>query len=124
MREAHGCFKRRRSGTDTPLEMGAEIRAVRAPQGAPGSSGSVLLVDDEPLLLRALQRILRADGHRIALAESSEQAEEGLADPELDVVVLPAQEDEFTCMSCFLVKHRSQIAEESGPGFICLECAA
>ena len=47
-----------------------------------------------------------------------------LSDIELDVVVLPAQEDEFTCMSCFLVKHRSQIAEESGPGFICLECAA
>ena len=68
--------------------MGAGIRAVRAPQGAPSSSGSVLLVDDEPLLLRALQRILRGDGHRIALAESSEQAEEALADPELDVVVL------------------------------------
>ena len=69
--------------------MGAGIRAVRAPQGAPGSSGSVLLVDDEPLLLRALQRILRGDGHRIALAESAEQAEEALAgDPEVDVVVL------------------------------------
>ena len=38
--------------------------------------------------------------------------------------VIPQQEDEFTCMNCFLVKHRSQIAEESGPGFICLECAA
>jgi DNA-binding NtrC family response regulator len=48
----------------------------------------VLLVDDEPLLLRALQRILRGDGHRIALAESAEQAEESLADPDLDVVVL------------------------------------
>ncbi|RWR16860.1 DUF4193 domain-containing protein [Microbacterium enclense] len=47
-----------------------------------------------------------------------------LSDIELDVVVLPPQEDEFTCMNCFLVKHRSQIAEESGTGFICLECAA
>src|SRR6218665_2170188 len=27
-----------------------------------------------------------------------------LSDLELDVVVLPAQDDEFTCMSCFLVK--------------------
>ena len=47
-----------------------------------------------------------------------------LSDIELDVVVPPPQEDEFTCMNCFLVKHRSQIAEESGPGFICRECAA
>src|SRR5262245_20254814 len=86
----HSCVSR--GGATTPIhpgDMASGIRAVRAPQGAPGSSGSVLLVDDEPLLLRALQRILRADGHRIALAESAEQAEEALAaDPELDVVVL------------------------------------
>ena len=47
-----------------------------------------------------------------------------LSDLELDVVVLPPQEDEFICMNCFLVKHRSQIDHEDGPGFICVECAA
>jgi len=47
-----------------------------------------------------------------------------LSDLELDVVVLPPQEDEFTCMSCFLVKHRSQVAREDSSGLICLECAA
>lgn len=47
-----------------------------------------------------------------------------LSDLELDVVVLPAQDDEFTCMNCFLVKHRSQLDHESGSGPICLECAA
>lgn len=47
-----------------------------------------------------------------------------LADVELDVVVLPPQEDEFTCVSCFLVKHRSQIDHETKLGAICLECAA
>ena len=36
-----------------------------------------------------------------------------LSDLELDVVVLPAQQDEFTCMSCFLVKHRSQLDHEA-----------
>lgn len=46
-----------------------------------------------------------------------------LSDIELDVVVLPPQEDEFTCMSCFLVKHRSQVAGEEAGGFICRECA-
>ena len=47
-----------------------------------------------------------------------------LSDVEMDVVVLPAQADEFTCMSCFLVKHRSQLDHEDKSGPICLECAA
>ena len=34
-----------------------------------------------------------------------------LADEELTVRVLPKQEDEFTCLSCFLVKHRSQLVD-------------
>ena len=67
--------------------MGAET-AQRPTEHAPGAAGSVLLVDDEPLLLRALQRILRADGHRLLCAESAEQARVALAEPELDVVVL------------------------------------
>lgn len=47
-----------------------------------------------------------------------------LSDIDLDVVVLPAQEDEFTCVSCFLVKHRSQLDHETADGPICKECAA
>ncbi|MDT0157278.1 DUF4193 domain-containing protein [Microbacterium sp. ARD32] len=47
-----------------------------------------------------------------------------LSDVELDVVVLPAQQDEFTCMSCFLVKHRSQLDHQGPEGPICKECAA
>lgn len=45
-----------------------------------------------------------------------------LSDMELDVVVLPAQDDEFTCAECFLVKHRSQIDHDSAYGPICKEC--
>lgn len=47
-----------------------------------------------------------------------------LSDVELDVVVLPAQADEFTCVECFLVKHRSQLAGESDLGPICRDCSA
>ena len=47
-----------------------------------------------------------------------------LTDVDLDVVVLPPQADEFTCVSCFLVKHRSQIAEQQKLGAICIECAS
>ena len=49
---------------------------------------------------------------------------QGLADIDLDVVVLPPQADEFTCVSCFLVKHRSQVDHESKLGPVCLECAS
>ena len=47
-----------------------------------------------------------------------------LSDLDLDVVVLPPQADEFTCINCFLVKHRSQIDHEEKLGAICVECAA
>ena len=46
-----------------------------------------------------------------------------LADFDLDVVVLPPQADEFTCVSCFLVKHRSQLDHEERFGGVCMECA-
>ncbi len=47
-----------------------------------------------------------------------------LSDLELETVVLPPQADEFTCVSCFLVKHRSQIDHQEKLGPICQECAA
>lgn len=47
-----------------------------------------------------------------------------LSDIDLDVVVLPPQADEFTCINCFLVKHRSQIDHEEKLGPICVECAS
>jgi len=50
--------------------------------------GLVLLVDDEPLLLRSLRRILEGRGHHTALAESAEAAEPLLAHPDLAVVLL------------------------------------
>lgn len=46
-----------------------------------------------------------------------------LSDIELDVVVLPQQDDEFTCVECFLVRHRSQVDHESKLGPVCRECA-
>ncbi|MFF8817875.1 MULTISPECIES: DUF4193 domain-containing protein [Leucobacter] len=47
-----------------------------------------------------------------------------LSDVELDVVVLPQQADEFTCVNCFLVRHRSQLSREVDLGPICVECDA
>ena len=55
-------------------------------------------------------------------AESFELPGADLSNEELNVVVLPAQEDEFTCASCFLVRHRSQIAREEDGLLYCVEC--
>jgi hypothetical protein len=41
---------------------------------------------------------------------------------ELIVQVVPQAEDEFTCYSCFLVRHRSQIAREQNGHAYCVEC--
>jgi hypothetical protein len=44
-----------------------------------------------------------------------------LSGVELEVEVVPQQNDEFTCLSCFLVRHRSQLA--AGSTEYCLDCA-
>ena len=41
---------------------------------------------------------------------------------ELIVQVIPQAADEFTCYSCFLVKHRSQLAREKDGHSYCIEC--
>ena len=65
-----------------------------------------------------------------AVDEDETEAAEGfelpgadLSNEELSVRVLPRQADEFTCGSCFLVHHRSQLAEERGTLLMCTECA-
>ncbi|MFE1513974.1 DUF4193 domain-containing protein [Corynebacterium bovis] len=47
-----------------------------------------------------------------------------LSGEELSGSVIPRQSDEFTCSVCFLVQHRSRIAEDEGDGTsICVDCA-
>ena len=41
---------------------------------------------------------------------------------ELIVQVIPQGEDEFTCSSCFLVRHRSQLARQSNGQSYCIDC--
>ena len=43
---------------------------------------------------------------------------------ELTVQVIPQANDEFTCYSCFLVRHRSQIAREKNGHAYCVDCEA
>jgi hypothetical protein len=41
---------------------------------------------------------------------------------ELIVQVIPQADDEFTCYSCFLVRHRSQIALKKNGHVYCTDC--
>ena len=41
---------------------------------------------------------------------------------ELTIEVVPQAEDEFTCSSCFLVHHRSQIARQKDGASYCTDC--
>ncbi|GLU49031.1 DUF4193 domain-containing protein [Nocardiopsis ansamitocini] len=57
------------------------------------------------------------------VAEGLELPGADLSGEELAVRVLPRQADEFTCGRCFLVHHRSQLAEERKGQLVCRECA-
>ena len=63
----------------------------------------------------------KVDEDEAEAAESFELPGADLSHEELAVEVKPKQDDEFTCMSCFLVHHRSQLADEKK--MICKDCA-
>jgi hypothetical protein len=54
------------------------------------------------------------------LAESFELPGADLSHEELSVEVTPKQDDEFTCMSCFLVQHTSRRSSSTD---VCRDCA-
>ena len=45
-----------------------------------------------------------------------------LSHEELTVSVVPERVDEFTCASCFLVRHGSQLARQTGGAGYCTDC--
>ena len=66
----------------------------------------------------------KVDEDEAEAAESFELPGADLSHEELTVRVLPQQSDEFTCAGCFLVRHRSQIAEQRANGnAYCYDCA-
>jgi hypothetical protein len=71
----------------------------------------------------------RTDKQSAVVDEDEAEAAEGfelpgadLSGEELLVRVMPAQSDEFTCASCFLVRHRSQVAKEKDGLLYCKDC--
>ncbi len=66
----------------------------------------------------------KVDEDEVEAAESFELPGADLSHEELSVQVLPRQSDEFTCSQCFLVHHRSQLAEDRNGRLVCQDCAA
>ncbi len=64
----------------------------------------------------------KVDEDEVEAAESFELPGADLSHEELTVRVLPRQANEFTCYSCFLVKHRSQLAETRNGHDYCIDC--
>ena len=83
--------------------------------------------DDDVESIEAIKE--RTPDKLSGLVDSDEsEHSEGFSIPDvvsedLDVVVLPPQDDEFTCSECFIVKHHSLLATKKGKyGKVCIEC--
>ncbi|MGG5170649.1 DUF4193 domain-containing protein [Pseudarthrobacter sp. J1738] len=79
--------------------------------------------------LEALKSAGSSDARSVVLELDEADTTDGVELPgadlsgeELTVVVIPERPDEFTCYSCFLVRHRSQIAREKDGHAYCVEC--
>lgn len=89
-----------------------------------------LWVDEDPNKLlneltpaTASSKATLIDRDETELADSCQLAGADLSNEELPVHLVPVRPDEFTCMSCFLVHHRSQLAAEKAGNKYCTECA-
>ncbi len=98
---------------------------------APRASTAVM--DDDNLESLELLKSQRADAESAVIDIDETDLNEGIELPgadlsglsgeELTVRVLPLQADEFTCSSCFLVHHRSQLRHTSKGRIVCRDCA-
>jgi len=72
-----------------PLDTSAEVRAEQAPLAAlaPPRPLRVLAVDDEPMMTKAVLRMLKPAGHLVIVAGSGEEALDKLAEQDFDVVL-------------------------------------
>jgi hypothetical protein len=74
--------------------------------------------------LEALRSANAPDARSVVRELDEADTSEGVELPgeELTVTVIPQKEDEFTCYSCFLVRHRSQLAKEKAGHAYCADC--
>ena len=95
---------------------------------APRATATTELAEDSLEDLKA-SRASKAQSGRIDidetdLAELLEFPGADLSGEELTVRILPMQEYEFRCASCFLIHHRSLLMEFRDGRLLCRDCAA
>lgn len=71
---------------------------------------------------RAARQTVVIDEDELEAADSFDLPGADLSSEEITVQILAAQADEFTCASCFLVRHRSQIALDRDGKLYCMDC--
>ncbi|HST71375.1 MULTISPECIES: DUF4193 domain-containing protein [Kocuria] len=91
-----------RTGPDDD-DAGESLEVIQAQRSAPAQSPAIDVDDADT-----------AEGIDLPGADLSHE--------ELLIQVVPEREDEFTCMSCFLVHHRSQLAREENGNKYCTDC--
>ena len=107
-----------------PYDSGVEIMATD--YDAPRRSEADELVEDSLDELKARRNEAQSGSVDVDESESAENFElpgADLSGEELIVRVLPKQADEFTCGSCFLVHHRSQLIVAGSGQRLCRDCA-
>lgn len=81
----------------------------------------------EEAIVLAVSRKTVQDGavdvDEVTYAETFELPGADLSEESLTVEVVPIQPNEFTCVRCFIVSHRTRIAEQSKAGPVCADCA-
>ena len=114
--------------TREPVEhAGVGIATMATDYDAPRRSEVDELGEDSLEELKARRAEAQSGSIDVDEAELNENLElpgADLSGEELTVRVLPKQEDEFTCSSCFLVHHRSRLAGQRNGQPVCRDCAA
>lgn len=99
---------------NTGMSTNYDVRGTTVPADRPGR-------EPHPGRLPAPQHPV-VDAEELAAADSFELPGADPSTEEIAVEIRPAQADEFTCASCFLVRHRSQIALDRGGMLYCSDC--
>lgn len=92
------------------------------------SAPTILSAEDrakEIAALKAAKTVQMAnliDESETSLAEDFVLPGGETAQEEASIEVLAEQADEFTCASCFMVRHRTQLVREDGAQKFCSEC--
>jgi hypothetical protein len=97
--------------------MATDYDAPRTRDDEQGTESLDALKDNRSAGRAALLDVEEAD-----TAEGHELPGADLSGEELQITVIPVQADEFTCASCFLVRHRAQKAREKNGLSYCSDC--